>query len=97
LDERLTRLLATIPTEVQREGLSLLSLQTSLPGRGRGNAHPGELGNAMRKLNYVRRRNWAGDTVVSEMSEQKRNSLRRCVTLVGSEFENRAALKNLAG
>jgi hypothetical protein len=55
------RLLATIPPDVQREGLSLSSLQASLRGRSRGNGHPGELGNAMRKLKYVRRRNWAGD------------------------------------
>ena len=61
LDERLTRLLTTIPVEVQREGLSLAALQASLRGRRRGNCHPGELGNAMRKLKYVRRRNWRGD------------------------------------
>jgi hypothetical protein len=61
LQERLMRLLATIPPDVQREGLSLSSLQASLRGRSRGNCHPGELGNAMRKLKYVRRRNWAGD------------------------------------
>jgi hypothetical protein len=58
LDERLTRLLATIPIEVQREGLSLAALQTSLRGRGRGNCHPGELGSALRRLGFVRRRNW---------------------------------------
>jgi hypothetical protein len=61
LEERLTRLLATIPIEVQREGLSLATLQTSLRGRRRGSCHPGELGSAMRKLKYVRRRNWRGD------------------------------------
>jgi hypothetical protein len=44
LDARLTRLLATIPVEVQREGLSLSSLQASLRGRSRGNCHPGDLG-----------------------------------------------------
>ena len=58
LDERLTRLLATIPLEMQREGLLLAALQASLRGRRRGNCHPGELGNAMRKLQSVRRRNW---------------------------------------
>jgi hypothetical protein len=61
LDERLARLLATIPIEVQREGLSLSSLQASLRGRSQGNCHPGELGSAMRKLKFVRRRNWRGD------------------------------------
>jgi hypothetical protein len=44
LPERLDRLLATIPFEVQSEGLSLSSLQASLRGRWRGNCHPGELG-----------------------------------------------------
>jgi len=39
LDERLTRLLATIPIEVQREGVSLAALQASLRGRRRGNCH----------------------------------------------------------
>src|ERR1700730_4751105 len=35
-------LLATIPLDLQREGLSLSSLQASLRGRWRGNCHPGE-------------------------------------------------------
>lgn len=58
LQTRLARLLATIPVEVQREGLSLSALQASLRGRRRGNCHPGELGAALRKLGFVRRRNW---------------------------------------
>jgi hypothetical protein len=44
IEERLARVLATIPIELQREGLSLPALQTSLRGRWRGNCHPGELG-----------------------------------------------------
>ena len=60
LEDRLTRLLATIPIEVQREGLSLAALQTSLRGRRRGNCHPGELGTALRKLGFTRRRQWSG-------------------------------------
>jgi uncharacterized membrane protein YccC len=60
LDERLVRLLATIPVEVQREGLSLSTLQASLRGRWRGNAHPGEIGRALRRLGFERRRNWHG-------------------------------------
>ena len=36
LDERLARLLAAIPTEVQRESLSLAALRTSLRSRRRG-------------------------------------------------------------
>ena len=55
LEERLSRLLATIPGEIQREGLSLASLQASLRGRWRGNCHPGELGTALRRLGFERR------------------------------------------
>ena len=61
LEERLTRLLTTIPAEVQREGLSLSTLQASLRGRRRGNAHPGEIGRALRRLGFERRRNWRGE------------------------------------
>jgi hypothetical protein len=61
LHERLSRLLATIPIEIQREGLSLASLQSSLRGRSRGNCHPGDLGNALRKLGFTRRRRWHGE------------------------------------
>jgi outer membrane murein-binding lipoprotein Lpp len=59
-DERLARLLATIPPTVQAEGLSLATLQAGLKARRRGNCHPGELGGAMRHLHFVRRRNWRG-------------------------------------
>jgi hypothetical protein len=58
LEDRLKRLLATIPMEVQREGLSLATLQSSLRGKWRGNAHPGEIGSALRKLGFVRKRQW---------------------------------------
>jgi hypothetical protein len=58
LEERLARLLATIPIEIQREGLSLSSLQASLRGHWRGNCHPGELGTALRKLGFKRERRW---------------------------------------
>lgn len=61
LDDRLARLLLTIPAEVQREGLSLPALQASLRGRWRGNAHPGELGRALRKAGFVRKRDWSGE------------------------------------
>jgi hypothetical protein len=60
IDERLARLLATIPIEVQREGLSIAALQPSLRGRRRGNCHPGELGAALRRLGFERRRDWRG-------------------------------------
>lgn len=58
LADRLARLLATIPVEVQREGLALAQLQASLRGRWRGHCHPGELGAALRKLGFVRARRW---------------------------------------
>ena len=58
LEHRLVRLLATIPVEMQRDGLALTSLQAQLRGRWRGNAHPGELGMALRKLGFERRRSW---------------------------------------
>jgi hypothetical protein len=61
LEDRLGRLLAAIPIEIQIEGLSLASLQTSLHGRRRGNCHPGELGNALRKLGFKVERRWRGD------------------------------------
>lgn len=60
LDELLARFLATMPIEVQREGLSLPALQTALRGRWRGHCHPGELGTALRKLGFTRVRMWAG-------------------------------------
>jgi hypothetical protein len=50
LEERLSRLLAAIPVELQRDGLSLSSLQASLRGRWRGNCHPGESGTANASL-----------------------------------------------
>jgi hypothetical protein len=59
LETRVARLLMTIPLGVQYEGLSLSSLQTSLRGRWRGACHPGELGAALRKLGFTRRRQWS--------------------------------------
>ena len=59
LEDRLTRLLATIPVELQRQGLSLPALQVALRGRWRGNCHPGELGSALKKLGFVRARRWS--------------------------------------
>jgi hypothetical protein len=58
LDERLGRLLATIPPQLLAEGLSLSSLQASLRGRWRGNCHPGELAAALRRRGFERKRNW---------------------------------------
>jgi hypothetical protein len=60
IDERLSRLLAGIPLEVQSDGLSLPALQASLRGRWRGNCHPGELGRALAKAGFERTRDWRG-------------------------------------
>ena len=60
LEVRVARLLKTIPMELQREGLSLASLQAGLRGRWRGRSHPGEIGTALRKLGFQRRRQWRG-------------------------------------
>lgn len=59
LQDRLARLLATIPAEVLAEGVSLSALQAGLKGRWRGSCHPGELGVALRKAGFVRRRQWS--------------------------------------
>jgi hypothetical protein len=58
LEQRVARLLATIPDEIQREGLSIASLQESLRGKWRGQAHAGQLGMALRKLGFWRERKW---------------------------------------
>lgn len=60
LETRVSKLLATIPDAVQKEGLSLASLRAQLRGRWRGNCHPGELGVALRKLGFERKRQWHG-------------------------------------
>jgi hypothetical protein len=62
LDARLDKLLSTIPDEIKDEGLSLTNLRTMLSGKWRGKCHPGELGNALRKLGYQRKRNWSKGT-----------------------------------
>ena len=59
LEERLKRLLYQIPDETIAQGLSLDDLRRLLAGKWRGNCHPGELGVALRKLGFVRRRNWS--------------------------------------
>jgi hypothetical protein len=60
LEDRLARLLVSIPREAQSEGLSLPTLQAALRGRWSGNCHPGDLGAALRKLGFERRRQWRG-------------------------------------
>jgi hypothetical protein len=63
LDVRLEKILSEIPSDVQADGLSLHTLQQFVKGRWRGNAHPGELGSALRHLGWHRTRQWRGDTV----------------------------------
>ena len=62
LEDRLAKLLATIPPEIKSQGLSLPAIRNMLAGKWRGKCHPGELGAALRKLGYERRRNWSSDT-----------------------------------
>ena len=59
LEERLRRLLSQMPEEIVAKGLSLDELRRLLSGKWRGNCHPGELGAALRKLGFVRRRTWS--------------------------------------
>jgi hypothetical protein len=62
LEDRLAKLLANIPVEIKSQGLSLPAIRTMLAGKWRGKCHPGELGIALRRLGYERRRNWAVGT-----------------------------------
>jgi hypothetical protein len=61
LDTRLARLLATIPPEVQAEGLAILDLQGRLRARGKGHyvCSISELGPALRRLGWRRVRSWS--------------------------------------
>ena len=58
---RLEKLLDDIPTSDQRQGLSLLDLQARLRGRKGGLPHIGELGAAIRRLGWQRRRRWSNE------------------------------------
>jgi hypothetical protein len=62
LEDRLSRLLSTMPEEITAQGLVLDDIRRLLSGKWRGNCHPGELGAAFRKLGYQRRRNWSDAT-----------------------------------
>ena len=59
LPNRLQRKLDTIPLSTRQKGLSLLELQVCLQGRKGGMPHVGELAAALRKLGWIRRRQWA--------------------------------------
>jgi hypothetical protein len=60
LDDQLKHLLGTIPPEIQDEGLSIISIQVMLrpPGSERSCATAGQLGDALRRLGFVRERRW---------------------------------------
>jgi hypothetical protein len=60
LDGRLQHLLSTIPPEVQDEGLSIVSVQVMLrpPGSEHSCCTAGQLGDALRRLGFVRERRW---------------------------------------
>ena len=62
LHTRLQKLLETLPLCDQRQGLSLLDLQVRLRGRKGGLPHIGELGAAIRRLGWQRRRQWSDET-----------------------------------
>ena len=60
LDDRLKHLLGTIPPEIQDQGLSIVSVQVMLrtPGSERSCCTAGQLGDALRRLGFVRERRW---------------------------------------
>ena len=62
LPTRLQRLLATIPDCAKHQGLVLMELQAQLRGRKGGLPHIGEMGAAMRKLGWRRRRKWSDES-----------------------------------
>lgn len=59
---RLQKLLDEIPAPAQQKGLSLMDLQICLRGRKGRAPHIGELGTAMRRLGWQRRRQWSNET-----------------------------------
>jgi hypothetical protein len=60
LDDRLARLLSAISPDVQAAGLSIVELQVMLRPRGseRSCCTAGQLGDALRRLGFVRERRW---------------------------------------
>ena len=61
LHTRLQRLLDSRPASAQHQGLSLLDLQAQLRGRKGRLPHIGEMGAAMRRLGWHRRREWSDE------------------------------------
>ena len=62
LPTRLQRLLETIPDCAKHQGLVLMELQSQLRGRKGGLPHICEMGAAMRKLGWRRRRRWSDES-----------------------------------
>ena len=60
LDGKLKALLGTIPPDVQADGLSIIAVQVMLRPRGseRSCCTAGQLGDALRRLGFVRERRW---------------------------------------
>jgi len=59
LHARLQKVLDTISLETQANGLRLLELQVRMKGRKGGMPRVGELATALRKLGWIRRRQWS--------------------------------------
>ena len=59
LHMRLQKKVDAIPTTMQQKGLSLLEIQVRMKGRKGGMPHVGELAAALRKLGWIRRRQWS--------------------------------------
>ena len=59
LHVRLQKKVDAIPVASQQKGLSLLELQVRMKGRKGGMPHVGELASALRKLGWIRRRQWS--------------------------------------
>ncbi len=59
LHVRLQKKVDAIPAATQQQGLSLLELQVRMKGRKGGMPHVGELASALRKLGWIRRRQWS--------------------------------------
>ena len=59
LHMRLQKKVDAIPAATQQKGLSLLEIQVRMKGRKGGMPHVGELAAALRKLGWIRRRQWS--------------------------------------
>lgn len=59
LHVRLQKKVDAIPAVTQKQGLSLLELQVRMKGRKGGMPHVGELAAALRKIGWIRRRQWS--------------------------------------